>query len=217
MRNEFIKRILSSVILAPLLFFILIKGSIFFYFILILAFIISAFEWNAMTKNKSYSLIGFIFLLVSFYTIYKLRVNPDNDYWPLLIIVLICILTDIGGFIFGKIFKGPRLSIYSPNKTYSGAIGSILLTLSSIPFLISFNVINDKNFFFTIIFFVIISAISQIGDLIISYFKRLSNLKDTGNIIPGHGGLLDRIDGMIFAIPFSYILLSQGLFRNILT
>ncbi len=217
MRKELIKRILSSIILTPLLFLILIKGSIFFYFLLILAFIISAYEWNSMKMNKSFKLIGFIFLLASFYTIYKLRINLDNNYWPLLIIILISILTDIGGFVFGKIFKGPKLSTYSPNKTYSGAIGSFLLTLSSIPFLISYNLINDNKVFFTIMFFVMISAVSQIGDLIVSYFKRISNLKDTGNIIPGHGGLLDRIDGMIFAIPFSYILLSLGLFRNILT
>ena len=217
MKNEFKKRFFSSIILFPIILFIIIKGSYYFYFLLISSLFISAYEWNSMTKNKLYNLIGFLFLLGSFYTFYKFRINSDNNYWNLLIIILICILTDIGGYIFGRILKGPKLIKLSPNKTYSGAIGSLFLTLISIPFFISYNLVNGNEIFFTVLFFLLISAISQTGDIIISYFKRLSNIKDTGKIIPGHGGLLDRIDGMIFSIPFAYILLSLGYFKNILT
>ena len=215
MKKEFKRRILSSIILIPLVTFIIIKGSYFFYFLLVVTLFISAREWISMTKNKSYNLIGLIFLLISFYTFYKLRINLDNNYTNLLLIITICVLTDIGGFIFGKTFKGPKLSKISPNKTYAGAIGSLLMTLCSIPFFMSYNLVNDDEILAIILFFVLVSVISQTGDIIISYFKRLSNVKDTGKIIPGHGGLLDRIDGMIFAIPFSYILLSSGLFKNI--
>ena len=215
MKKEFKKRILSSLILLPLVIFIIIKGSYFFYLLLIVTLFISAYEWVSMTKNKSYNLIGLFFLLLSFYTFYKLRINSDNNNTTLILIITICVLTDIGGFIFGKTLKGPKLSKISPNKTYAGAIGGLLLTLGSIPFFMSYNIVNDSEIFINIQFFVLVSVISQAGDITISYFKRLSNVKDTGKIIPGHGGLLDRIDGMIFAIPFSYISLSSELFKNI--
>ena len=215
MKNELKKRILSSVVLLPLVIIAIIKGSYSFYFLCIITLFISAFEWITMTKNKPYNLIGLIFLLISFYSFYSLRIIPDNNYSIILIIITICILTDIGGFIFGKILKGPKLSKFSPNKTYSGAICGLLLSLCSIPFFLTYNFINNNEINLIILFFVLVSAISQAGDIIISYFKRLLNIKDTGKIIPGHGGILDRIDGMIFAFPLSYIFLKLGLFKNI--
>ena len=126
-----------------------------------------------------------------------------------MIIILICITSDIGGYIIGKIFKGPRLTKISPNKTYAGVFGSFLLSL--IAGLIYLNYFGKKELtdsdhliiFLSILF---ISLISQIGDLVISYFKRKAKLKDTGKILPGHGGLLDRIDGLIFVFPTIYIL-----------
>ena len=157
-----------------------------------------------MSKKKSYRIFGFIFLFLSFYTIYKLRIDL-NEYWFLLL-VIICVSTDIGGYVFGKIFKGPKLTKFSPNKTYAGMIGGYLLSILS--------AIIYANYYFSeeitikwFIFIISISTISQLGDIIISYFKRLSKIKDTGKIIPGHGGLLDRIDGMIFAFPFSYLII----------
>ena len=133
-------------------------------------------------------------------------------------ILTICVFTDIGGYIFGKIFKGPKLTKISPNKTYSGMFGSFLLSIiaaiiyiknrelfSSLLTTYEINLFfyNDFKFLLVILF---ISLVSQIGDLVISYFKRLSNVKNTGNLIPGHGGLLDRVDGIIFAMPASYVL-----------
>tara|TARA_B100000282_G_C31467545_1_gene369738 strand:- start:68 stop:472 length:405 start_codon:yes stop_codon:yes gene_type:complete len=125
-------------------------------------------------------------------------------------VIIVCIATDIGGYIFGKIFKGPKLTKISPNKTYSGMLGSYFFALISSSLLISnSNLIVGKTYEITIELFclaIIISTISQIGDLIVSFFKRLSKIKDTGKLIPGHGGLLDRIDGLLFAMPIAYVI-----------
>ena len=164
-----------------------------------------------MAKKKTYYIPGFIFLVFSFYSIYQIRNINENSYQYFLIILVICIFTDIGGYIFGKTFKGPKLTSYSPNKTISGLIGSYIFALCSIPFLFYFNQLELKNLFLTIIFVIMLSTISQLGDIVISFFKRKSRIKDTGNIIPGHGGLLDRIDGMLFVFPFAYLITSNNL------
>tara|TARA_B100001093_G_C26773743_1_gene991360 strand:- start:296 stop:934 length:639 start_codon:yes stop_codon:yes gene_type:complete len=211
MSLEFIKRILSSIILLPFTFFIIVEGSFIFVTFIIVCLFISIYEWNNMSKEKKYNKIGFIFLFFSFLCIYDLRINSDDNYITFLFIVFVCISTDIGGYIFGKLFKGPKLTKYSPNKTFSGMIGSFIFSIFSI--FVFINIFSELNFSVKLIIFtVMISLISQIGDIIVSYFKRKSNIKDTGNIIPGHGGLLDRIDGMIFAFPFSYILILINFF-----
>ena len=209
MEKELQKRILSSIILLPLSFFFIIKGSAFFILFLTILFVIASLEWFRMTKTIEYKIFGTLFLLFSFYTVYFFR---DRDLLDFLLILIICITTDIGGYIFGKIFKGPKLIKISPNKTYAGMIGSFLLSIiTSYLFAIKYDYtfLQNQNLFedFYFIFLVfIISTVSQIGDLTISYFKRLSKIKNTGNIFPGHGGLLDRIDGMIFAFPFIFII-----------
>ncbi len=210
MSLEFIKRILSSIILIPLTFFIIIEGSFLFITFIILCFLISSYEWNILSKKKKYNKIGFVFLLISFLCIYNLRINSEENYSFFLFTVVICISTDIGGYLFGKLFKGPKLTKISPNKTFAGVFGSFTLSIFSM-FLFNY-IFNEPNLTTKLIILtIIISFISQLGDIIISYFKRKSNLKDTGNIIPGHGGLLDRIDGMIFALPMSYIIISTNL------
>ena len=211
MSLEFIKRILSSIILFPLTFFIIVEGSFIFLTFITIGFFISIFEWNNISKKKKYNKIGFIFLFFSFLCIYNLRINSDDNYLPLLFIFFVCISTDIGGYFFGKLFKGPKLTKYSPNKTFTGMIGSFIFSIISM--FIFINIFSEPNFSVKLmIFTIMISLISQLGDIIISYFKRKSNIKDTGKIIPGHGGLLDRIDGMIFAFPFSYILILINFF-----
>ena len=211
MSLEFIKRILSSIVLLPLTFFIIIEGSFIFIIFTILCFFISIYEWNILSKEKKYNKIGFVFLLISFLCIYNLRINSDDNYSIFLFVVVICIATDIGGYIFGKLLKGPKLTKLSPNKTFSGVLGSFILSIFSM--FIFNSIFNELNLTTNLIILtIIISFVSQLGDIIISYFKRKSNLKDTGNIIPGHGGLLDRIDGMIFALPISYIIISTNLF-----
>ena len=208
MTSEILKRVLSSIFLIILTFYCIVKGSYFFVFLIILIFFISSYEWFKMSKNKSYFILGILYLIFSLFCVFQLRFNISSDVSLFLFITIICILTDIGGFIFGKIFKGPKLTKYSPNKTYSGLIGSFFLSLSIIPINFYFNFLNDIPLNTLLIFILLVSGTSQIGDIFISSFKRLSNIKDTGKIIPGHGGLLDRIDGMIFAFPISYIVIT---------
>ena len=209
MEKEFQKRILSSLIIIPVSLFFIIKGSAFFILFISILFLIACFEWIKMTKRYDFKIFGIIFLLLSFYSVHLIR---DRELFEFLMIFIICITTDIGGYIFGKTFKGPKLTKISPNKTYSGVVGGLLM---SVVVAYLFNTKYDNSFletqnFLSDLFFMItvflISGVSQIGDLIISYFKRASNIKDTGNLFPGHGGLLDRIDGMIFAFPFVYLI-----------
>ena len=203
MNNEFIKRILSSVELISITLFSIIKGLIFFNIFVLLALLIILYEWHRLSLNKVYYLPGFIFIFFSLYTFYYFRVEGEYNFF--LLILLTCISTDIGGYVFGKVFKGPKLTKISPNKTYSGMFGSFLLSL--ILAIIYLYFVGIKFSTQVIIFILLISFVSQVGDLIISFFKRKSKIKHTGKILPGHGGLLDRIDGMIFAFPFMYILL----------
>ena len=216
MINEFVKRILSSIILLPIFLFMIIEGSFYFLVLLFFCFLISLYEWQKMKTSKLIKFSGVIFLLFSFYTILKVRMIFENNYWPFLIVTFICISTDIGGYTFGKIFKGPKLTTLSPNKTYAGVLGSFLICLLLYFVILSFNLINKDYYVNFLIFTLVISSISQIGDISVSYFKRLSKIKDTGNIIPGHGGMLDRIDGMIFAFPMSYIFLTTDYFKIII-
>ena len=212
MSTELFKRILSSIILIPVVILTVIEGSILFNLFLLVCFFVTLYEWTKMRKGKSFYYFGIIFVIYSFYTIYLIR-DINNNYIIFFFILSVCVSTDIGGYVFGKIFKGPKLISISPSKTYAGLIGSFILTILSTIFLF------EKGFFFkfeinvtylTYLLAMIISLISQIGDIVISYFKRLSNIKDTGNIIPGHGGLLDRADGIIFAFPFTYLILSTS-------
>ena len=207
--KELKKRILSSTILIPVSFFFIFEGSITFIFFLSIIFLTIGFEWFKMTKKKELiRILGLFFLFFSFYSAIYLRQYIGLNFFLFLIIV--CIFTDIGGYLFGKILKGPKLTKISPNKTYSGVVGSFFISLITgfiyINYLGKKNKIllsNDPEFVVLIILF--ISLISQIGDLIISYFKRQAKLKDTGKILPGHGGFLDRLDGIIFVIPVIYL------------
>ena len=210
-KNEFFLRILSSVLLISFALFFIIKGSYFFIFFMLVSLLISLYEWHKLSKKKYYEILGYIFLFISFYSAYLIKRDFDTIYSYFLLIALICVLTDIGGYIFGKVFKGPKLTKISPNKTFSGMIGGYVL--STIFITIYFNNYNFSIFdnlenqnLNNFIFIFTISTISQIGDIFISYFKRKSKIKDTGKIIPGHGGLLDRIDGMIFAFPSAYLI-----------
>tara|TARA_B100000287_G_scaffold235194_1_gene221467 strand:- start:235 stop:855 length:621 start_codon:yes stop_codon:yes gene_type:complete len=203
MNNELIKRILSSLVLISITFFAFIKGSIFFNLFVLLALLITLYEWHRLSLKKVYYLPGFIFIFFSLYTFYYFRV--EGEYKFFLLILLTCISTDIGGYLFGKIFKGPKLTKISPNKTYAGMFGSFILSLILATLYFDYVGIKFSAQLITII--LLISFVSQAGDLIISFFKRKSKIKHTGKILPGHGGLLDRIDGMVFAFPFMYILL----------
>ena len=208
MEKELQKRILSSIISIPIALFFIFQGSIYFILFLSLLFMATSYEWIKMCKTKYIiNFFGIIFLIFSFFSAFYIRENIGLLFF--LFIILICIFTDIGGYVFGKVFKGPKLTKISPNKTYSGVIGGFLTSLSVGLFFLQYTNIDflgseSSNILLAILF---ISFISQLGDLIISYFKRKAKLKNTGNILPGHGGLLDRIDGMIFVIPTIFILI----------
>ena len=209
MLKEFEKRLISSIILILITFLVVLEGKIFFHIFLFIAFLISSHEWLEMIKRVDIKILGILFLSFSFYSAFFFR---NQNLEGFLLIIIICISTDMGGYVFGNLFKGPKLSKISPNKTQSGMIGSFVVSLiASLIFVLQYSndiyidqnlIENDLKF---VILILLISSVSQIGDLIISYFKRSSNIKNTGNIIPGHGGLLDRIDGMIFVFPFVYL------------
>ena len=216
MKKEFKKRILSSIILIPIALFFIIKGSLFLLFFLGIFFYATSYEWFKMNKDSGLKIIGIIYLFIVSYSAYYLRENFGLKIF--IFIITICIFTDIGGYIFGKLFKGPKLIKISPNKTYAGMIGGFILSMIA-GFIYNENIAiyiyQLKNFDYLyqiensklLLIILLISAISQIGDLIISYFKRLAKVKDTGKLLPGHGGLLDRVDGIIFAVPISYLIL----------
>ncbi len=202
--NNLIKRTLSSIILLPLALYFIVHGSFMLMFLTTICFVVACYEWQIMTKKKFYKIYGFIFLIFSFYTFYELSLEIFYGFF----VILICISTDIGGYVFGKIFKGPKLTKISPNKTYAGMIGGYFLSLVCL--IIISNLIDHQTPIQFFLITILISTVSQVGDIIISYFKRLSKIKNTGNIIPGHGGLLDRIDGMIFAFPIFYLVELTG-------
>ena len=218
-KNELQKRILSSLFIIPIAIFFIFQETLFFVFFLSIFFLISSYEWIKMNKLDVLKIIGVFYLFFAFFFAYLLREKFTIELF--ILVLIICIFTDLGGYIFGKIFKGPKLIKISPNKTYAGALGGLILSLVAALIyskyiltitdiyenLSTWTGISLNKIYFLFIF--IISFVSQIGDLIISYFKRLAKVKNTGNLLPGHGGLLDRIDGIIFAIPFSYILFSN--------
>ena len=145
MSKELFKRILSSIILFPVTILVIIEGSYLFFIFLLILFLICSYEWYLMSQKKKYLFFGFIFLLISFFCAYKLRYNIEGEYFNFLFITVICVLTDIGGYVFGKIFKGPTLTKYSPNKTYSGVFGSYVFSIMLVPILIKFGIVSEKN------------------------------------------------------------------------
>ena len=205
--SEINKRLLTSFLLVTIVLISLNQPFI-LNIILIYCLYQIFFEFYAML-NKIFNKNGnikFILLLIIFltfitYTIINVSLiftfNYSDKKLYLYLIIILTIFTDIGGYIFGKVFKGKKLTKISPNKTYSGVIGSYILSFLVI--YIFFSNYIEPNIIF--IFTILISTISQIGDLIISYIKRKAKVKNTGSILPGHGGLLDRFDGLIFSIP----------------
>jgi len=207
------KRIITSLFLIMLLYLMFS----FTYMLIISLIIISIVSWiefhglilKIFTKNKfktnflkqfikALSLIYLtLFSAIIFIGITQVELNFKIN---MIYLFFICIVSDIGGFSFGKFFKGKKLTRISPNKTISGSIGSFILSLILVPFFYYF-IKQFNNPLDLVILTIIVSLSCQLGDLFISYLKRKAKVKDTGDLLPGHGGLLDRIDGMLFAIP----------------
>ena len=203
--TEITKRILTSGILLSI-FYAAILNKVILTIALIFCLYQLLYEFSNLVKKifkQNYKILILLTLILTYltYVIIKtwivLSVDANNNKIIFFILISICIASDIGGITFGKIFKGKKLTKLSPNKTYSGMIGSYIF--SFITLLIIFgDLLNYKQI---ILFSILISSISQIGDLFISLMKRKAKIKDTDNILPGHGGLLDRFDGLIFALP----------------
>ena len=210
--SELIKRFFTSIILVSLLLLSIINIYvltavliIFFYQIIYEFYFLLKKNIKYNEKLKLYLLITLAVIYIGYFNIKIFIIFLNNNSSELLLlyfIIITCIFTDIGGYIFGKIFKGKKLTKISPNKTYSGLIGSFILSLI-------FTIIFFKNYFdieIIILMSFVISSVSQAGDIFISYLKRKAKIKDTGKILPGHGGILDRLDGLIFALPFGFFI-----------
>ena len=217
--SELSKRIFTSLFLILIVFL----SFYYFYIFIILLILISVLAWiefNGLIK-KIYldnlfktKILSFLFKL--FFLIYMvffstvvfdaMNQNTPNAKLNLIYLLLICICSDVGGFIFGKTFKGKKLTNISPNKTIIGAVGSFILPLFLVPFFYK-NLNNEfSNLTNLLLLVFLVSLVCQLGDLSISYLKRKANVKDTSDLLPGHGGILDRVDGIIFALPFGIIL-----------
>ena len=209
------KRILTSLVALPLSIYLLKIGGVLFAFFLIFIFFVGIYEILTVFKKISTKLFLLLILVLSLYSIYYLANEGAISKTMLYFSIVVCISSDIGGYVFGKIFKWKKLTKISPNKTVSGVFGSYFFSLIC---LYAFNeyyieVTRDPNQNITFVFnineillTIIISTVSQVGDLTISYFKRQDKVKDTGKILPGHGGVIDRIDGLMFVSILTYLL-----------
>ena len=211
MKNELLKRSFTSIILLTVFFFCLYKSQTTWIFLLIFLTVICFYEfYNLLRKIFKINLIFILCIsLIALYLYYfqlsltKIRIEYNENI--ILILLSVCIFSDIGGYIVGKSIGGPKLTTISPNKTISGAIGSILLAIIgtfSVNILLD---VLDQRKIITYVWIIAMSIFCQIGDLFISFLKRKAKVKDTGKILPGHGGILDRVDGLIVAAPFGIL------------
>jgi len=206
------KRIYTSIILF-LIIYLIISFNFFLLFILIVLGNLSILEFFNISKriiknkfnlffiNTIFSLYIFLFCILFFYF-------SNILYLKIILFSLLfgCIASDVGGYVFGKLFKGPKLTKISPKKTITGSIGSIIFTIVIITFL--FFYITNSFSYYSIFIATLTSLSCQVGDLFFSYLKRKAKIKDTGNFLPGHGGILDRLDGILLAIPLSVLSLT---------
>ena len=212
MNKNLLKRIYTSITLSLVLLSSLFLHKYSWLLLLTVASIICFFEFNNIIKKiwkREKAIIRFANIISLFYLAfftYTAFVIAKFSREEMLYVLLVCIFSDIGGYVVGKSIGGKKLTKISPNKTISGSFGSFLFSLIPYIFLILFHEATEVNFYTLFFITIIISFICQVGDLFISYFKRKSKIKDTGTLLPGHGGLLDRIDGIIFAIPATFIL-----------
>ena len=221
MNLELKKRIVTSILLLFLLY-LMINYSYILIISLIIISVVTWIEFNSLIykvfkkNNKKNLIIKFLFKLLSLIYLSSLvflilYIETEQTHLKICLIysILVSIVTDIGGLLIGRTIKGKKLTKISPKKTISGSIGSFLFSLVLVP--IFYNELLEYNLLYLIIITLLISLTSQIGDILISYLKRRAKVKDTSDILPGHGGFLDRIDGIIFALPIGILLFSFNL------
>ena len=203
--NELAKRIFTSILLICLLISMFFYNYIFIVILIIFGTIIWVELNNLFIKvfRNIYlkTLVSFLALTYIFYILWLSMISFQSNDTKIILLytILICIMSDIGGYSFGKIFKGKKLTKISPNKTISGLIGAFVFSLLLL-IVLNFT-IENLNLIKYLILTLAVSSASQLGDIFISYIKRKAKVKNTSDILPGHGGLLDRLDGIIFGIP----------------
>ena len=216
--NELTKRLITSIFLFPIVILSIYYSGLYLIALLVIFYLICFYEILKNCKDFRFNFFSNLILMFSFYSLFYLRGTTELSFIFLLWVLVSTFLSDIGGYVVGKAIGGKKITKISPNKTYAGAIGSIIFCLTAVPiieitqkFLISETFIN----FLSVKFFITgltISIICQLGDLYISYLKRKLNIKDVSNILPGHGGVLDRIDCLIFVLIFIFILQKNIIF-----
>ena len=225
MSQNLLKRIITSIVLLSILFVVIFSNTYIFILSILIIGLIICFEANKIfhklivsnigKKKRSIKRLNFKFLILNIITFcyiffifchYSYVIFTSIKPIFFLYVISICFFTDIGGYIFGKVIGGKKLTTISPNKTVSGTIGSFILCIIPLILFSKLGYLNLELNINNFIFCFLISLTSQLGDLFISYLKRKAKVKDTGKILPGHGGVLDRLDGIIFAVPFSYLL-----------
>jgi len=214
MSLELKKRIVTSFFLFSLLILMFSYSFIFIISLMIIAtitwiefyaLISKIFKKNSFKdKLKRLSAKG-VSLMYLLFIVFLILTNLESRNF-IFFTLMISIFSDIGGLTVGKIFKGRKLTKISPNKTVSGATGSLFFSILLIPFFLSY--LNFSNMYSVIIYTILISIITQLGDLFISFLKRKAVVKNTSDLLPGHGGFLDRVDGIIFAVPMGILLLN---------
>jgi len=226
MTKNLLKRIITSIILLVLLFFINFSHQYIFILSILLLGVVICIEANniflklissqmvkknplSKTFNPKFFVLNFLTFFYILFVFCNLSYEIHKSEGPIffLYIISICFLTDIGGYVFGKLIGGKKLSKISPNKTISGTIGSFIFSIFPLIIFLNLDYLNLEFDLNNILLCLLVSLISQLGDLFISFFKRKAKIKDTGKLLPGHGGVLDRVDGIIFAIPFAYFLI----------
>ena len=205
------KRILTSLIIFPLTIFFIFKGENLLLLFLFVVFVVANYELFLVFNKRITILCLDLVLILSLFSIYYLRESGEVSSKLLIWVIILCVCSDTGGYVFGRTFKWKKITEISPNKTLSGVLGSFIFSLFSLFIVenVSFTssafiqFLEPKFFLLAIIF----SLVAQIGDLTISFFKRLEDVNDTGKILPGHGGIFDRIDGLMFVVILALLLI----------
>ncbi|WP_440696242.1 phosphatidate cytidylyltransferase [Candidatus Pelagibacter sp. HIMB109] len=196
MNSNFKQRTLFSITFAPIVLLAIFFGNIYFNILLFIIMIIGLYEIRKLKNLNTKIIISLLFC----YFLYSCLIlnNHSNGKHLIFLLLIITWLSDVGGYMFGKFFGGKKIGYISPNKTYTGIFGSILFSQFSQIYIYYFNLFSNENNFYKFIFVFISCFFVIIGDLVFSYIKRLNKIKDYSNMLKGHGGLFDRIDGLIF-------------------
>ena len=228
MSKNLIKRVITSIILLTILLISIFSHNIVFILSLFILSGLMCFEVNNIFEkmlnknnnkiykrnkkkefNSKFLFLNILTFLYVFLIFFQLSYQIHKIEGPIffLLVISVCFFSDIGGYFVGKLIGGKKLSKISPNKTISGTIGSFIFSAIPLLVIVQFDYTDLELSFITFTLIILISFVNQMGDLFISFLKRKAKIKDTGKILPGHGGILDRVDGIIFALPFSYLIL----------